>query len=160
MSWDDVATKVKPLDPKPTDPWDSKSQDEVLLHWQSLQTDLAKAKEQEMSFRKYVVSRAFPQKVEGTNTLALGNGYELKAGIKYNYKLDGDNEKIEAALDELANAGNEGPFLADRLVSWIPSLSIKEYRELSPQYKNIIDKVITITDAAPTLEIKEPKVKK
>lgn len=147
------------INPTPTNPWDECSQDEVILHWQSLQLDLAKAKEEEMTFRKYVVSRAFPQKQEGTNTLELGNGYALKAGIKYNYKLDPDNAKVEAALLNLAKLGNEGSFIADRLVSWTPSLSIKEYRELEPKYKAVIDSVIEITDAAPSLELKAPKAK-
>ena len=33
-------------------------------------------------------------------------------------------------------------------------------RKLDPKYKKIADEVITINDAAPTLEIVEPKVKK
>lgn len=137
--------------------WDSRSRDEVLAEWESRKKLLEVSKEREMVFRKYVVSRAFPNADEGTNTLPLSNGYELKASIKYNYVLDPDNKKIEACLDKLAATDNEGSFIADRIVSWKANLSLKEYRELAPKYKHIIDEIITINDAAPTLEIKAPK---
>lgn len=144
---------------KPANPWDALNQDQLLMLHKEKQDKLAEVKNDEMVLRKYIVNRAFPTKQEGVNTLDLGGGYELKAGVKFNYKLDPDNLKVEDALDELAKLGNEGSFIADRLVNWSASLSLTEYRKLEPQYKKIIDKVVTITDAAPTLEIKEPKKK-
>jgi hypothetical protein len=116
-----------------------------------------------------VVSRAFPNANEGTNTVELGNGYELKAGIKYNYKLD-ENPKVEAGLDAIEKIGNQGKFIADRLVSWTPNFQLTEYRKLQEEAKEgskdaqeilkIASSFLTITDAAPTLEIKAPKAKK
>jgi hypothetical protein len=154
---------------KPVDPRDSMTRDEVLLEWERLKTLLATAKEQEMEYRKYVVSRAFPNANEGTNTVELGNGYELKAGIKYNYKLD-ENPKVEAGLDAIEKIGNQGKFIADRLVSWTPNFQLTEYRKLQEEAKEgskdaqeilkIASSFLTITDAAPTLEIKAPKAKK
>lgn len=157
----------------PSNPWDAKPQDEVLLEWQRLQQTLAKAKADEMEFRKYVVSRAFPNKQEGTNTLELGNGYELKAQIKFNYKL-ADNDTVEKCLDKIAKTGNQGPFIADRLVSWTPNFLLTEYRQLQESATNNdpmisgpakailkeVEVMLTIDDAAPTLNIKEPKAKK
>ena len=70
-----------------TNPWDNKSQDEVLMEWERRKKALETAKADEMDFRKYVVSRAFPNKSEGTNTIELGNDYKLKAQIKFNYIL-------------------------------------------------------------------------
>lgn len=149
-------------------PWDDKSQDEVLLEWGKRKTILAVAKEREMEFRKYVVNRAFPEKHEGTNTLELGKGYELKANVKFNYKL-ADNDVVEKTLEEIAVIGNRGKFIADRLVSWTPNFLLTEYRQLqedekagSAEAKNIlklVEKMLTIDDAAPELKIKEPKVK-
>lgn len=130
------------------------------MEWDRLKKLVSETKDIELEFRKYIVSRAFPQREEGTNTVELGNGYELKVQVKYNYKLDPDNAKIDAALDRMAKLGNEGSFVADRLVNWSASLSLTEYRTLEPQYKKIIDEVLTITEAAPTLVIKEPKAKK
>jgi len=149
-------------------PLDSLSQDQVLLKWQQAKDALAKAKDFELELRKYVVSRAFPDRTEGMNTIELGAGYALKAGVKFNYTLDSDNAKVEAALDAIAKVGNQGSFIADRLVVWRASFLLTEYRELCKDdatedqkvIRRIIESVLTITDAAPTLEIKAPKDKK
>ena len=147
---------------------DRLSQDELLVLWQQKKDALAKAKDDEMDLRKYIVSRAFPEKHEGTNTVALGNGYELKAGVKFNYQL-ADNETVEKTLDKVAKIGNQGAFIADRLVSWKPSFLLTEYRALvdaapssaeAQEILAVVGEMLIITDAAPTLEIKEPKVKK
>lgn len=150
--------------------YDSMGRDEVLLAWLKMQQALASAKADEMAMRKYVVSREFPTPKEGVNTLPLGNGYELKAGVKFNYKLTGTNEQIEAVLDTIALTGNEGSFIAAQIITWAPEFHKTKYTELkeaadagSVFAKKIIDeihKVLTIEDAAPTLNIKEPKVKK
>lgn len=169
MNWSNNWDNTPAPTPEASNPWDAKSQDEVLVEWEKRKQLLDKAKEDEMEFRKYVVKRAFPAPKEGMNTLELGNGYNLKAGIKYNYKL-ADNDVVEKALDELAHTGNDGSFIADRLVGWTPNFHLTEYRtlqddaakgsEMAKQRLRIIDKFLTIDDAAPTLEIKAPKGKK
>jgi len=63
-----------------------------------------------------------------------------------------------------------GPFIADRLVSWKPTFLLTEYRQLcedeakgdkfAKSVLNIVNEMLTITEGAPSLEIKEPKVKK
>ena len=169
MNWSVQASW--PTQPIPVDPmarYDAMGRDEVLIEWQRLQTELANAKVAEMEMRKYVVKRAFPDATEGTNKLELGQGYELKATVKYNYNLDTDLDKVEAALDKIATFGNEGSFIADRLVKWSASFLLTEYRKLEADdatdiqkaIKKEIDNVLTITDAAPSLEIKAPGKKK
>lgn len=149
-------------------PWDAKSQDELLTMHLALKQSLEKAKADEMDLRKYIVNRAFPQKHEGVNTLDLGNGYSLKAGVKFNYKL-ADNDTVEKTLDKIAAIGNEGQFIAERLVGWTPTFHLQEYRTLmeaapssamAQEILATIGEMLTISDAAPTLEIKEPRVKK
>lgn len=149
-------------------PWDLLDQDKLLVLWQQKKDAIETAKSAEMELRKYIVNRAFPQKHEGTNTLELGGGYELKANVKFNYRL-ADNVLVEATLNEIEKVGNEGQFIADRLVSWTPNFLLTEYRALqeqaekgSQQAKDIlklVEKMLTITDAAPELKIKEPKKK-
>ena len=170
MNWAGWDTSIKPTfdNAVPINPLDALSQDELLLKWDALKADLAKAKEAEMEMRKYIVSRAFPDKHEGTNILELGNGYELKAGIKFNYSL-ADNKTVENCLDRIALIGNQGSFIAERLVSWKPSFLLTEYRNLQEQEKDgdstakavltIVHEMLTIKDAAPSL-IKAPKGKK
>ena len=100
-SWSTVA----PAQPTaPVNPWDALSQNELLVKHQKLQDDLATLKANEMELRKYIVNRAFPNKHEGTNTLELGGGYELKAAVKFNYKL-ADNDTVEKGLNKIAAMG-------------------------------------------------------
>ncbi len=173
MNWNDDKPKSLGVDDLGREwvqfnPLDNLTQDELLMRWQELKNDVEKAKAVEIEMRKYIVSRAFPDKHEGTNTQELGNGYQLKAVVKYNYNLDPDLDRVEAVLDRIASMGNEGSFVAERLVKWSASFLLTEYRELQKDdateiqkaIKKEIDSVLTITDAAPTLEIKEPKKKK
>jgi hypothetical protein len=170
-NWGDqtiIASIEPPINPKPTNPWDSWTQDQCLLHWQQLKEQLTKIKEDEMEFRKYIVSRAFPQADEGTNTLELGNGYGLKAVVKYNYKLM-DNKVVREGLNRIAALGNRGTFIAERIVKWTPDFVKSEYNTISEEADNgsgearailkEINSFLIIEDAAPTLEIKEPKKK-
>jgi hypothetical protein len=155
--------------PASANPWDALSRDQLLTMHLELKKQLDKLKDDEMKLRKYIVAKAFPEAKEGMNTQELGNGYELKAGVKYNYNLKA-NTIVEEGLEELSKTGNDGSFIAERLVSWTPNFLLTEYREiqllaeegneLAKQRLYIISKFMTITEGAPTLEIKEPKGKK
>ena len=89
--------------------------------------------------------------------------------MKYNYNL-ADNDTVEKCLDHISALGNEGPFIADRLVSWKPNFLKTEYNDLLERKSkgderaikilSIIDEMLTITEGAPTLDIVEPKAKK
>lgn len=156
------------VNPQPSSPFDAMSNDELLMAWQKAKQAIEAAKEAEMEIRKYVVKREFPKATEGMNNKDLGNGYTLKAGVKYNYNL-ADNDTVEDVLNRVAKLGNQGSAIAERLVSWKPSFLLTEYRTLQEDKEKgskfasdclaIISEMLTITEAAPTLEIKEPKVK-
>lgn len=166
---DKSADMVWPTNPTPSTPWDGLTEDQLLLVWDDIKKTISTATAQEMELRKYIVNRAFPKKEEGMNSKSLGNGYELKAAVKYNYNL-ADNDTVEICLAKVASLGKQGPFIADRLVSWSPHFLLKEYRQLVEDKEKgdkfaieclrAIEPMLTITDGAPTLEIKEPKVKK
>lgn len=138
-----------------------------LMAWEAAKRAIETAKEAEMTARKAAVDFCFDQERRtGTERIELGNGYEAKAVKKQNHNFvkgaDGktiDLVALRAALAEIATLGNEGPFLAERIVKWSPDLVIGEYNNLAPQYKAIIDKVIVTTDGAPMLEIIAPKTK-
>lgn len=171
MNWNNTVATSWPsnINPTPSNPLDAMNEDQLLMLWQSRKEAIEQAKEAEMELRKYIVSRAFPDKREGMNNKDLGNGYQLKAGIKYNYNL-ADNDTVEACLERIASIGNTGGFIADRLVSWKPNFLLTEYRQLQEaaekgekpaiEILKIIPEMLTITEAAPSLEIKEPKGKK
>lgn len=157
------------VNPTPSDPRDSMNQDALLLEWAAKKKAIQVAQEEELDLRKYIVKREFPNPNEGMNNKDLGQGYQLKAGVKFNYNLT-DNDTVEECLNHISALGNEGPFIADRLVGWTPSFKLTEYRLLCEakdkgdqaaiKILGIIEKMLTITEAAPTLEIKEPKAKK
>ena len=177
MNWSNSWTPKTDLDympsnqptPSTQNPYDALDQDSLLMEHKKLQDNLTELKAKELELRKYIVNRAFPNKTEGTNTIELGSGYELKAVVKYNYKL-ADNELVEKTLDLISQEGNEGRFIADRLISWTPNFLKTEYTKLqeeaaggSEQAKKILkltEIMLTITDAAPTLTIKAPKNEK
>jgi hypothetical protein len=157
MNWVDQFTKAD---------LDAMDKDRLLLLWEQRKRAIEVAKELEMEVRKYIVKREFPEANEGMNTKELGNGYQLKAGIKYNYNL-ADNDTVQDCLQRISRLGNDGSFIADRLVSWKPNFLLTEYRQLCEDKDkgnqtaiavlDIVNEMLTITDGAPTLEIKEPK---
>jgi hypothetical protein len=154
---------------QPSNPWDAMREDALLLLWNEKKAAIETAKAEEMELRKYIVKREFPKAQEGTNNKELGEGYKLKAVVKYNYVL-ADNETVEKCLDHISALGNEGPFIADRLVSWKPNFLKTEYNALlerkdkgderAIKILNIIENMLTISEGAPTLDIVEPKAKK
>lgn len=155
--------------PTPADPRDLLDRDTVLLNWQQAKDVLEAAKATEMSWRVYVVKRAFPTPNEGVNTLSLDGGYELKGTVKYNYKLDRDISKVWAVQNRISALGNRGAFLADKFFSWKVDFLTTEYKTLlkekdeseeAKQILGLINEVLTIDEAAPELKIKEPKQKK
>ena len=158
---------AKPADPN-VNPYDALNQDALLMLHKQMQDDLSSLKAKELELRKYIVNRAFPKKEEGINTLDLGNGYDLKAVVKYNYRL-ADNDIVEKTLQLIAESSNEGPFIADRLVSWTPNFLKTEYTKLQEDAERgsesakrilkLVEIMLEVTDAAPTLTIKAPKAK-
>jgi hypothetical protein len=136
----------------------SATRDDLIMRWHAAKQRLDAAKKEEMELRNQVVAMCYADAQEGTHNLDLGSGYKLKAVVKNNYTL-ADNEAVDAALSKLRKVGNEGEFLADRVIGWTPKLSLSEYRELQPQYKAVIDTVLTIKPGAPSLELVEPKGK-
>lgn len=169
MNWNTSAATSWPSNPVPSNPYDAMSEDQLLMKHIELKRAIETAKEQEMELRKYIVNRAFPAKHEGMNTKELGAGYQLKAAVKYNYNL-ADNDTVEATLEKLSNMGPSGSAIADRLVSWKPNFLLTEYRQLCEDKEkgsqfaqtalSVINEMLTITEGAPTLEVKEPKGKK
>lgn len=148
------------------------SNDGMLMLWQKSKENLDHWKAIEMEYRKITTAMLVPDhnRNEGMNTIELGSGYAAKVGIKMNYKLASDNDVVWKGLEAIEKLGNEGKFVAERLISWSPNFLLTEYRQLqddaekgSDFAKNAlkeIEKFMTITEASPTLEIKEPKKKK
>jgi len=131
--------------------------DQLILAWNNSKDALQQSKDAEMILRQAVAARFFPNPNVGTQRQELGNGYKLKLVHKINYKVDADIPKLNALNDQLAQAGNEGAFLASRLWKVGIDISVSEYKKLPEQYKTIVDKVLVTTPATPSLELESPK---
>lgn len=102
-----------------------------------------------------LVGKFFAGAPEGTSTVELGGGYKLKAGIKYNYRLDPD--QTAKALDKIIQADPAGKMLAARLVKWAPELRVGEWRKLPEKLAKIIAGAISVSPATPSLELVAPE---
>jgi len=141
-----------------------------LVAWQTLKAKIARECApliaQEMELRREIMATAFPAAKEGVNNHDLGHGYTLKGTRKVEYSLSNTDDSgwlTDAAVEAIEKLGEDGPFIAERLVTWKPSLSVKEYKALSPtnpihiRIRELIDTALTIKDGAPTIEITPPK---
>ncbi|QZA70473.1 Gam-like host-nuclease inhibitor protein [Erwinia phage AH03] len=131
--------------------------DALILVWQESQKALAKAKEDEAQNRQNVIA-LFEAEADasGVRNIDLGNGYKLKVTFKLNHKLTGDVAKM---LEKLEKTGEEGKFIADRLVKFEPKLALTEYKNLSDKMRKIADEFIVTSPALPSVELVEPKSK-
>jgi hypothetical protein len=138
------------------------NKDALLADWRVASENLASAKHIEARLRKEVVA-AFSQDQKpghsGTETLDIGFGYKLKIVHKLSYKLDNANicEKLHAVLDKIEKSVEGGNIIAERIVKWSPELSLTEYKLLSNPHKALIDTVLTVSDATPSIELVSPK---
>lgn len=111
---------------------------------------------EEMAARKDAFAAIFPDVPKGTHYVDLPGGWRIKGVRKVDYKIDAD--EVEAMLDALRGTGNEGVFIADRIVKFKPDLSVSEYEGLvSDTYRKIVDRVLTTKDASPEFALVPPK---
>jgi hypothetical protein len=144
--------------------------DALLNKWLSAKNALEQAKDAEMQLRKQIVADIIQAKPgeKGTRNFELNAGYKLKAVLKLNYKLN--NDEVDSTLDRIEKLGEEGKFIVDRIVKFKPELSVSEYNALNDRantgdvmakaFIKELNKILTIEDASPSLELVEPKAKK
>lgn len=112
----------------------------VLRDWFEADQKLDAVKKSEFELRNAVILKCGfdPKKIEGSETLDIGNGYKLKASKKINYTLtnkNGETIKLQEALGAIQRQD-----LAGNLVQWKPEMSETCYKkELLP----LIDPTIT-----------------
>lgn len=153
-------------------PYAKWTNDQVLVAWEQSKTILENAKATEMALRKEAAGRLVQNPRVGTNNVELGNGFVAKVVHKVNYNFVKNEEgtridlkRIEAVQEAIEGIGNVGPVLADRLIDWKPEFSLSEFNKLDPEnedeakIKKLMESILVVTDAAPTLEIKAPKAK-
>lgn len=145
---------------------------QLIREWQQRKADADAAKmaiAAERVARDAVVAHIFKDDPVGTANFPLTDGWLLKYCRTLDYKFDTTpvddadptgTTKLDAALDAIEAASNEGKFLVERLVKWTPELRVSEYNKLPPYAKAIIDGVLTTKDKAPELSLVPPKAAK
>lgn len=139
----------------------------LLVSWQKKKIELEALKASEIKTRKLIVMFMHNPLKSGTiENVELGGGYKAKIKVPINYGFIKNDEgkidraRIEKALSKIEKGGEAGELIADRLVKWLPELSLSEYKTLPDKFRKIIDDVIVTSEGTPTLEIVEPKTKK
>jgi len=103
------------------------SLDQKLWEWKLLSDELKEKKAQEAKLRQELFAAFFSEPVEGTNTVDLPAGWQLKA--KYTFNRNVDESALPAIMEEL------GYEVADDLVKFKPELKLKEYRQLNDEQR-------------------------
>lgn len=141
---------------------------ELLTTWQNTLPGLAEAKAAvaaERAARDALVAHVFKDDAPGTHNFVLPKGWTLKYVRSIEYKMDKTPAdpnvptgptKTDAMLDKLEALGNDGAFIAERIVKFTPELSVTEYKKLTPEQKAIVDGVVTSKDSAPELKLVPP----
>ena len=100
-----------------------------------------------MEIRRQLAPYFFPNPVEGTQHIEK-DGFEAALQHKLTYKLD------EAALDAVMPQMPEHYRNLGVLVKYKPSLVLDGYRALDTELRLMFDQALTISEGAPTLDIK------
>ncbi len=130
---------------------------EEMFRWYELQQKLATLKQEEHFMRLRLFKHYFPAPVEGTNTFALDDGYELKGKHVIDRKVD------KAALTTLTPKLIELGVSVDGLIKRDPELITSAYRplqkdtsELGKKKLNLFDQCLIIKPGSPQLEVVLP----
>jgi hypothetical protein len=139
-------------------------QDELIHKWTNAQKVLEAAKEAESILRDKVAMEVFNFDENalktGTENLELGKGFKLKAEFKLNYSLNNKDDAVDKMLTKLEKSGEDGKFIAERVVRFKPELSVTEYKNLSPKHKAIVDTVLSVKSSKPAISLVPPKAVK
>lgn len=132
----------------------------MMSRWYTLQAQLAEIKNEENQLRQAIVTKLFTaEKLEGTETIDIGNGWRLKATKELNVTATNASGQ---AMNLLNAIGAINPDLANGLVKWQPEIAMKPYRELvtltktHPELSVPLSACITVKPGMPKLEVVPP----
>lgn len=129
---------------------------DLIMAWWGASAKLSEVKATESALRQQVIDKCFVSMDVGTNKLPLGSGYILKATKKLTYnikknEITNDYSHVNGVLDKLNN-----PQLVDEIVRWKPELSSTAYKKLTKDEQQLINTIVTISEATPSLEMVVP----
>ena len=126
------------------------------VRWHNAKKTADDAVEAERKARDELVKAAFPDGLkEGTNTFDLAGKWKLKVQGKVSRTID--KAALQAVLDRMAEKFSK---TYDKLISYKPELSVKEYKALDDKERKLFDNALTIKgtgENAPQVTIEEGK---
>lgn len=147
---------------------DNATPEELRQAWQEAKDAADSWRGIESTLRKKVVERhtdITDADAEGTETVELPMGKVLKIKRTLTRSLDDKvpadsntgKSPLDIALERIEREVKDGETIADRLVSFKPSLSKSEYDKAPNEVRAIIDTVITVKPGSTSIEIATPK---
>lgn len=127
---------------------------EDLGEWSALRDQLAAIKAKEMLLRTKIYGGMFAVPVEGTNTVALAMGWQLKAVRVVNRKVD---LPVLQAMATVGGALHTVNLRADDLINWKPEVNMTAYRQLTAEQRAVFDQCLEIKDGSPAVTLVAPK---
>lgn len=138
----------------------------VLTVWHEQATIAAAAAAREQEIRIALVAKFFAGATEGTVTMEIGHGKQLKADIRINRSIDATQyDGLKSFVDGFIDDGSDPnkarrvrhlQGLIDNVVSLKPQVVIGAYKELDPSDKLLLADVITEKVGTPSLKIHTP----
>lgn len=105
----------------------------------------------EMQLRRQLAEIAFSNPEEGANDQELAAGFILRLTYALTRKIDWP--ALQATREELASMGVS----LDGLVEMKPTLRVAVYKALPAAARRVVDNALTISPAAPRLEVVHKK---
>lgn len=134
---------------------------ELMSKWYAAQAQLAELKNEEAQLRTAIVLQLFTaSKLEGVETIDVGNGWRLKATKNLNVTATNASGQTIALLDAVGAINRD---LAMGLVKWKPEVAMKPYRDLiklaeeHPELNVVFANCITVKPGMPELEVIPPE---
>jgi hypothetical protein len=119
--------------------------------WESASLRLEAAKAEEAVLRKQVIEAAFNRLEVGTNKRELVPGIVLSAVLKQTIAAERDSDKTYTSfIHHMSYLPGD---VREELVTWKPEISMSAYKRLTDDQRKIVDHVVVIKDATPSLSV-------
>lgn len=125
--------------------WVNDMNHEKLGEWHTLANRLKALKKTEVELRKHLFSSIFLDPEEGKNNINISDEYVLSA--TYNLIRKIDIEKMTEVLESLGEGSKEF------LLKSTTSLNLNNYKTLSSEDRNIVDKALIVSPGLPSMRI-------
>jgi hypothetical protein len=137
--------------------------EKLITEWKLAADALAEVKAKEHALRQTLVAQCFTAtKLEGSESVDVGYGYQLRAVKEQSYNATDENGESRALI---ALLNTRDPELATGIIRWKPDVAKKVYKQvlaLAEQYTDnevlaALHAAITIKPGMPQLELVPPK---